>query len=100
MAKLIWTEPAVADLNAIAEYIAIDNIVAAKALVQRIYKCASRLQRYLQSGAKPPELGKTRYRQLIEPPCRIFYRYERQTVYVVHVMRQERQLRQWLLKRE
>ena len=30
MAEIIWTEPALLDLDEIAEYIAIENIIAAK----------------------------------------------------------------------
>ncbi len=30
MAEIIWTEPALSDLNGIAEYIAFENVVAAK----------------------------------------------------------------------
>jgi toxin ParE1/3/4 len=33
MAKLIWTEPALAQLDAIAEFIALDKPEAAKAVV-------------------------------------------------------------------
>ncbi|KTF06239.1 plasmid stabilization system protein [marine sediment metagenome] len=34
MVEIIWTEPALSDLNDIAEYIALENVVAAKQLVQ------------------------------------------------------------------
>ncbi|QOD71212.1 type II toxin-antitoxin system RelE/ParE family toxin, partial [Vibrio navarrensis] len=37
MAEVIWTEPALSDLNDIAEYIALENVVAAKQLVQAIF---------------------------------------------------------------
>ena len=33
MAEVIWTEPAIQELDAIAEYIALDNPVAASHLV-------------------------------------------------------------------
>ncbi len=36
MAEVIWTEPALADLEAIAEYIALDNPKAAREFVQRV----------------------------------------------------------------
>jgi len=45
------------------------------------------------SGSKPRELRGGRYRQIVEPPCRIFYRRAGETVYVVYVMRGERKLR-------
>jgi plasmid stabilization system protein ParE len=36
MAEMIWTEPALQDLDAIADYIALDNPLAARRLVQRV----------------------------------------------------------------
>jgi len=77
MAQIVWTEPAVADLDAIADYIALQDPAAAKAFVQRIIRHIRQLADYLESGSRPKELGRrTRYRQIVEPPCRIFYRYD------------------------
>jgi hypothetical protein len=39
-----------------------------------------------------------RYREIVEPPCRVFYRYEGNGVYLVHVMRAARKLRRTRLK--
>ncbi|TOO92486.1 plasmid stabilization protein, partial [Vibrio parahaemolyticus] len=55
MAEVIWTEPALSDLNDIAEYIALENIVAAKQLVQTIFSKVERLQTFPESGRIPPE---------------------------------------------
>ena len=94
MAKVVWTEPAIADLEAIAEYIAVETLVAASGVVQRIYGHVGQLVEFPESGGRPSELGKaTRYRQIVEPPCRIFYRWDGETVWVLHVMRFERLLR-------
>ena len=93
MAKVIWTEPALADLDAIADYIALDNPEAARKLVQRVFEHADQLESHSDSGSKPPELKGWRYRQIVEPPCRIFYRHEKESVYVLQVMRSEQRLR-------
>ena len=72
MAQVVWTEPALADLEAIADYIAIENPVAARELVQRIVQHVRQLADHPESGSRPRELGsRTRYRQIIEPPCRV-----------------------------
>jgi len=97
MAQIVWTEPALSDLDAIADYIALDNPGAAKALVQRIFRHVEQLAAYPKSGSKPQELKRWRYRQIIEPPCRVFYRQEGSRVYIVHVMRAERLLRPGVL---
>jgi len=93
MGQVIWTEPALADLDAIADYIALDNPEAAKALVQRVFRRVGQLAAYPKSGSKPQELRGWRYRQIIEPPCRIYYRQDGTRVYVLYVMRAERLLR-------
>lgn len=72
MAEVIWTEPALQELDAIAEYIALDKPVAAIHLVEKIFNKTERLQDFLQSGRI--ELPNSIYREVVTPPCRIFYR--------------------------
>ena len=93
MVEVIWTEPALNDLDAIADYIALDNPTAARERVQRVFRHVDQLTAHPDSGSKPQELRGWRYRQIVEPPCRIFYRRDRDTVYVLYVMRGERQVR-------
>lgn len=97
MARLIWTEPALNDLDAIAEYIALDNPQAASRLVQKVFDRVERLEAYPNSGKRPPELTKTNYREIIVAPCRIIYRVAKDDVYILYVMRSERLLRPYLL---
>ena len=94
MAQVIWAEPALNDLDAIADYIALDNSAAARELVQQVFGHVDQLTIHPVSGSKPRELRGGRYRQIVEPQCRIFYRREGATVYVLYVMRGERKLRQ------
>jgi toxin ParE1/3/4 len=97
MAQIIWTEPALLDLNEIAEYIALDKPGAASHLVQKVFSKTERLEQFPESGRKPPELKKSRYKEIIVDPCRIFYRIEKEKVYILNVMRSERKLRKYLL---
>lgn len=94
MAEIIWSDPALGDLDAIADYIAFENPVAASALVKRIFNHVEQLADHPESGSRPQELRRSRYRQIVEPPCRVFYRYDGHKVFVLHVMRSERLLRQ------
>ena len=98
MAQVIWTEPALEDLNEIAEYIALDKPDAAKRLVREVFNKVKRLEDFPKSGRKPIELDKTRYREVIIPPCRIFYRIEDEKVFILYVMRSERRLRKYILE--
>ena len=98
MARLIWTEPALADLDEIAEYIALDNPGAASRFVPKVFDRVERLAVYPRSGKRPPELAGTHYREVVVAPCRIFYRVEKDDVYILYVMRSERLLRPYLLQ--
>ena len=98
MAQIIWTEPALNDLDHIAEYIALDKPNAAKKLVGNIFTKVERLERFPKSGRKPPELNESRYREIIVPPCRIFYRIEDKNIFILYVMRSEKQLRKFILE--
>lgn len=98
MAQVIWTEPALNDLDAIADYIAVENVVAAAALVQRVFGRMDQLEVHPESGPHVPELKRSRYRQIAEPPCRVFYRFDGQKIFILHVMRSEQLLRRALLE--
>jgi toxin ParE1/3/4 len=98
MAQIKWAESALDDLNGIAEYIALDKPSAAKKLVRHVFKSVDNLQAFPESGRRPPELEDTTYREIIVGPCRIFYRIDNKTVFILYVMRSERALRQFLLE--
>jgi len=89
MAEIIWTEPALRDLDANADYIALDDPAAARTLVRKVFLHIGQLAEHPKSGSKPKQLKDTRYRQIIESPCRIFYREEGSRVFILHVMRSE-----------
>lgn len=93
MAEIVWTEPALSDLDAVADYIALEDPVAASELVKRVLAHVEQLAEHPESGSRSAELGRSRYRQIIEPPCRVFYRYDGETVFVLYVMRTECLLR-------
>ena len=97
MAQVIWTEPALDDLVQIAEYIALSNVNAAKSLVRKVFDKVDRLKAHPESGKIPDELKEFGYLEVVVAPCRIFYKYEAEEVFVLHVMRQERDLRKYLI---
>jgi addiction module RelE/StbE family toxin len=91
--QIVWSEPALSDLDAIADYIALENPTAASELVKRIFSHVEQLADHPQSGSRPQELKRSRYRQIVEAPCRVFYRCDGHKVFILHVMRFERLLR-------
>lgn len=100
MAEVIWTDPALDQLEEIAEYIALDKPDAASSLVKAIFSTVERLEQFPESGHVQAELPDSIYRELYVRPCWIFYRNEDDTVLILHVMREERQLRKLLLENE
>jgi toxin ParE1/3/4 len=96
MARIIWADPAIHDLDAIADYIALENAAAARELVQRVSAALERLQKFPRMGSLPNELIGLLYRQLIVSSCRIFYRAEKKVIYIVHVLRGEQLVRKEL----
>lgn len=100
MAEIVWTDPALEQLEDIADYIALDKPEAAAGLVKKIFSTVDRLGQFPDSGHVPPEIPNSIYREGLVRPCRIFYRPENGTVLIVHVMREEMQLRKFILDAE
>ncbi len=93
MARVIWTDPALADLDAIADYIALDKPDAAKRLVRRAFEKVELLETFPEMCPYARDLPEQRYRHFSLPPLRIFYRVAKDVVYIVYVMRSEKLLR-------
>jgi toxin ParE1/3/4 len=89
---IVWTEPALSDLDRIADYIALDKPYAASHLVQRVFDAVEQLADFPESGSRPKELKGTIYRHLVMPPLRIFYRIQETQVFIIYVMRGEKLL--------
>ena len=98
MAEIIWTGPSLSDLDDIADYIALDNPHAASRFVEKVFDSISRLAEHPLSGKKVDELFNSPYREIVVSPCRVFYRPDKNAVYILHVMRGERLLRNFLLE--
>jgi toxin ParE1/3/4 len=95
---LTWSAPALDDLDEIAAHIALDKPAAAAAFVQRVLAAVERLREHPSSGRRLPELPRTPYREVIVSPCRIVYRRDGGTIFIVYVFRGERQLRRERLR--
>lgn len=99
MAQVVWTEPALNEMDEIAEYIAINNFQAAQRFIQAIFKRVDQLKNHSKSGREVPELPKNSiYREVVVEPCRVFYRIEGTKIIIIYVMRSERVLRNFILK--
>lgn len=93
MARLVWTERAIKDLDEIAEYISFDDEDAARRLTQRLQRHLEQLEKHPLSGPVPPEFAAGQYRQISEKLCRAIYRFDGEKVIILRVLRSERLLR-------
>jgi len=96
MAEIIWANPALDELSSIAEHIAISNPTAARNLVQRVMKSVDRLVEFPHCGRVVPQIEPSEHRELLVDPVRVIHRVTNQTVFIVHVVRQERELRRYI----
>ncbi len=68
MARIIWTEPALQDLDAMADYISLDKPVAAKRFVRQVFERIELLAKHPESGSLPAELYETAYSREHQDP--------------------------------
>lgn len=97
MAEIIWTENALESLDEVAEYIAVSSPSAASKLVVNLFEKVDRLELFPESGRLVEEVKEMGYREVIVNPCRVMYKIEGEPVFILHVIRQERDLRKYLI---
>ena len=70
-----------------------------QSVIQKAFNKVEQLEQFPESGRIPSEIKNLAFLEIVINPCRIFYRYELETdkVYILYVMRSERDLRRYLL---
>lgn len=86
MAKVIWTTPALDDLQDIISFISKDSKVYAERFGARIIRTPRRLVQFPLSGRVVPEFKNDAIRELIYGAYRIIYTIEDDTCYIVAVI--------------
>jgi toxin ParE1/3/4 len=76
MATLIWTEPAVADLEEIGQFISKDNPPAAEKVGSRIIREAENIAAFPRLGRIVPEFGNPQIREIISQSYRVIYKFD------------------------
>jgi len=92
MAKVIWTETSLDDIDSIAEYISIDSTFYAKQFVQKIFAAVKKLETHPEIGKLVPELPNQNYREILLRKYRIIYQIELDNVYIISVHHSSRLL--------
>lgn len=83
--KVIWSPLALERVNEIADYIAEDNVEAARLFLIDIFGAVSRLQSFPNSGRVVPEVKRPNIREIIFRNYRVVYRVEAKKVSVLTV---------------
>jgi plasmid stabilization system protein ParE len=86
MNRVLWTAPAVSDLESIREYIARDSEVYADSVLSEIFDAVDQLMVYAESGRVVPELNEPQTRELIVGSYRVMYDLQADTVHILTVL--------------
>jgi plasmid stabilization system protein ParE len=93
VAKVIWSEPALAQLESIVDFIALDKPEAARAVATRVFSATDQLESFIRLGRPIQEFDHKNYRQVWVKPCWIYYRTDGESIYILHVRRAEKLLK-------
>lgn len=100
MAEIGWTEPAIADLGLLQITSRLRALPLQSRLSNASLAMCANFKHTRRVAIALVSLGRERYRQIDEPPCRIFCRFDGTHVFVMHVMRTERLLRRSVLRQQ
>src|SRR5258708_6816375 len=92
--RILWTDPAIADLSAVRDYIARDSEQYAVQFVGRILDAAEKLPSFPEMGRKVPESRtRDRVREVLFQIYRIIYRIASDQIQIITVIHGARDLR-------
>ena len=90
-----WAEPAAADLDEAAAYVANDSRVYAATLVRQAHRAARSLSTLAERGRIVPEFNDPNRRELFVSSYRLLYRITEQVVLVTAFVHGARDLSSW-----
>ena len=88
--RVVWSPRALADVDAIASYIAADSPFYAGSVVRRILTLTRTLEQFPFAGRKVPEFDDDNLRELFAYSYRIMYRVEAAEVVIAAVIHGKR----------
>ena len=84
--KLIWTEPAVLDLERIKDYISRDSEYYALALIEKIFESVEKLIRFPKIGREVPEYQDDTIREILCNNYRVIYKVDTNQIVILTVV--------------
>jgi toxin ParE1/3/4 len=91
--KVLWTENAIQDLQAIKDYIYQDSPECAITWLQELFDAGENLSRFSNRGRVVPEFNQENLRELLIENYRLVYRVKSASVGILTVFEGHRQLR-------
>jgi len=92
--RITFAESAVRDLEELRTWYAGQNVAAAgERMIREIISSIERLAAFPESGRMVPEFELPHLREIIHPPFRIVYRFEKNRGRIVRVWRSEQLLK-------
>jgi len=92
MAEIRWTLQALADVDAIADYIANDSAYYAQIVVSKLFEAVCRIELFPESGRIVPEITKEDIREILLGNYRIIYRLKETCSEIITVYHSSRLL--------
>ena len=92
MRKLIWTEPALSDLQAIFDYISKDSEYYASVFIGEIIESAEKLTDFPEIGRIVPEYQQNDIREILVQSYRVIYQLEQNQILILTVIHGRRDL--------
>ncbi len=92
MTKIVWSDPAAADLTAIHDYIAKGSPSYAKIFVERVFQGVESLAPFPHLGRAVPEYARQNVRQILVQGYRIIYRLDPDHILIGAIIHGSRQL--------
>lgn len=91
--RIDWTARALADLEAIADYIERDDVDAAQRWVLRLMEAAEKVATLPASGRRVPEFGREDLREVLVGAYRIIYWIHDEHIEIITVFEGHKRLR-------
>jgi toxin ParE1/3/4 len=98
VARLIWTNQALDDFDALLEYISRDAPMAARRFGQKLFDKVELLQYNPLLGSFIQEDDSQTYREILQGNYRLIYRVDGDVVYLITIHHAARLLGNWKLK--
>ncbi len=90
---ITWTDPAIASLKAIEDYISLDSEYYAKVVTERIINQVDILEDFPSMGRVVPEYGKENIREVICLNYRIVYHLHSDSVVILNIVHSSKAFR-------